>query len=259
MTSLHRALAATLCLAALAPNALPTAALAQSAPKPGVSQQTRSTGTFDFYVRGFRAGILVFAGVESGTSYAVNGRFSTAGLMAMMKKSSYASTVKGTVTHSASGSTFAPSSYQVIADPGPNQRVQSVTYNGNVPQPSVNSPPRGPDPDGVAPSTQGGTIDVLTALYATLGRIPADQACKLALNIFDGTRRARLTLWPTDGSKGALQCGGEYRRVAGYSSEDMARPAFPFTLTYETLPHGMLQANNVVMDSIYGNASLKRR
>ncbi|MDE3028569.1 MAG: DUF3108 domain-containing protein [Paracoccaceae bacterium] len=254
MTSLRRALAATLCLAVLAP-----AALAQGASKPGVSQQTRSTGTFDFYVHGFRAGILVFAGVESGNYYAVNGRFSTAGLMAMIKKSSYASTVKGTVTHSAFDTTFAPSFYQVIADPGPNQRVQSVTYDGNVPQPSVNNPPRGPDPDGVAPSTQAGTIDVLTALYATLSRIPADQACKVALNIFDGTRRARLTLWPTDGSKGTLQCGGEYRRVAGYSAEDMARPAFPFTLTYETLPHGMLQANTVVMDSIYGNASLKRR
>lgn len=235
---------------------LAAAALALMAATPLRAAEVRDSAVFDFYVHGFRAGILVFNGVQSGDYYAVNGRFSTAGVIALVRTVRYDASVTGQVVNG----TYQPQTYVLTSHPGSKTQVQTITYTRGVPQAPVQEPPRSaPDPLALNPATQAGTLDTLTAIYATFRAIPESQACTGTLPLFDGVRRAELKLWPADGPAGTLACNGEYRRVAGYSQKDMERPSFPFRMTYEPADKGMVQVAQIDMDSIYGTASLKRR
>ncbi len=90
--------------------------------------------------------------------------------------------------------------------------------------------------------------------------MPAGQECDLALKLFDGKRSSRLTLGAPQAVDGGVACPGEYRRVAGFSAEDMAeRSRFPFTVYLEPAGDGMMRVREVVMETLYGNARLKRR
>lgn len=230
--------------------------LAATAAAAAASQERHDSAVYDFYVKGFRVGLLVFAGVQAGDYYAVNGRFQTAGLAALVRNIRYDATVRGRILNGH----FRPRRYVLTTNPGKDQKVETITYSHGVPGAPTRVPPRyDPNPLAVNPASQAGSVDTLTAIYATLREMPVAAACKGSITIYDGVRRARLTLWPADGAKGALACGGEYRRVAGYSAADMARPTFPFRMTYSHTSDGQVQVSEIDMDSIYGRASLKRR
>ncbi|MDE3078592.1 MAG: DUF3108 domain-containing protein [Paracoccaceae bacterium] len=242
----RQTIAALSCAALL----LQAAAVRAAAPK-----DLRDYAVYDFYVKGFRAGMLVFAGVQAGDYYAVNGRFSSAGLMSLFRNVTYSATVRGTIA----GGTYRPETYVLTTDAGKDHRVQTITYTNGVPAMPVEAPPHQRPPEALNPATQGGTLDTLTALYATLREMPQSKACNGSLTLFDGTRRAKLTLWPGDGATGTLACAGEYRRVAGYDAKDMEHPVFPFRMTYAPTSNGQVQVTEIDMQSIYGPAKLKRR
>ena len=59
---------------------------------------------------------------------------------------------------------------------------------------------------------------------------------------------------------GGLTCTGEYRRLEGFSAEEMAdKSRFPFSMTYAPLPDGRLRVTEIAMDTIYGKGRLTRR
>jgi hypothetical protein len=97
-------------------------------------------------------------------------------------------------------------------------------------------------------------------MFATLRDVPAGEECNLSLKLFDGKRRSQVTLGAPSPVDGGVACPGEYRRVAGFSADDMAEMSrFPFTVYLEPREGGMMQVREVVMESLYGNARLKRR
>ncbi len=251
----RRHILAAIMIATLLPAGAATAAQKAAAQKTAAQKAIRDEGVFDFYVRGFRVGILVFAGVRTKDYYAVNGRFSTAGLAEIFRSVSYHATVQGRILKGR----LVPQVYKLDVDRGREKVHEEMRYRNGVPGAITRNPPRPPDPLAVAPATQAGTLDTLSAIYATMQRMPAAGACSAEINLYDGTRRARLTLWPADSHGSQMTCGGEYRRVAGYSAKDMAHPAFPFTMRLQPLADGKVQVSDVEMDSIYGKASLKRR
>lgn len=243
----HRPTIAALACAALL---LQPAFVHAAAPK-----EQRDYAVYDFYVKGFRAGMLVFAGVQAGDYYAVNGRFTSAGLLSLFRKISYSAKVRGTIRNGV----YRPERYVLTTQAGKDHRVKTMTYSGDMPHMPVEDPPHSRPPWALKPSTQAGTLDNLTAIYATLREMPQAQACQGSLTLYDGTRRAKLTLWPGDGATGKLACAGEYRRIAGYDAKDMKRPVFSFRMTYTPTTNGKVQVTEIDMQSIYGPAKLKRR
>ena len=72
-------------------------------------------------------------------------------------------------------------------------------------------------------------MDPLTAMFATLRDVAPGQECQVSLKMFDGRRATRLTLGGRQAAGDKVTCAGEYRRVAGFSPEDMAeKTRFPF-------------------------------
>ena len=211
---------------------------------------------FDLVLRGITAGRLTYDGAISGSSYAVAGRLQTAGLAALLKQVRYDATAKGSV----SGSRYTPSGYTEKADTGKRQSESVMAYRRGVPQVTDYKPARTVRDYDIDPATQGGTVDPLTALFATLRDVDAGQECATSLKLFDGRRASRLTTSNRKVAGNNVTCVGEYRRVAGFSPEDMSeKVSFPFTLTYSPAADGKMRVTEVSMDTIYGKGRLVRR
>ncbi len=229
-------------------------AVALAAP-PAAADQTDSA-VFDLSLRGIRAGTLAISGAIQEGSYAAAGKLQSSGIVAMVRKISYDAKVTGRVKNGR----YVPVTYEEDADTGRRQSQSVMAYQDGVPQVKVYNPPRKTRGRDIDPATQGGTVDPLTAAYATLRDVPEAEACQVNLTIFDGKRRSQVRLSGPAVEGGRVTCAGEYRRLEGFSEEDMAEKAsFPFRLIYEPARDGVLRVGEVRMDTIYGKGALKRR
>lgn len=217
----------------------------------------KDSAVFDLTLRGIRAGTLSVSGAIEGRSYSASGVLKTGGVVALLKKVRYDARVSGTVANGR----FVPSRYAEDADTGKRQSQSVMDYKAGVPQVKIYNPPKPPRPDDIDPATQGGTVDPLTAAYAALRDVAPQDACNLQLVMFDGRRRSQVVLAnPRPTPDGGLSCVGEYRRLEGFSAEEMAEKSrFPFTMTYAPLADGRLRVTEIAMDTIYGKGRLTRR
>ena len=238
------------CLAAM------TALVALSPPSHAQSGPVVDNHTFDITLRGLRAATLSIAGEQSGNSYFATGKLESRGLAAMVRKVRYDATVQGR----AKGGRYTPAAYSEKTDTGKRKSSSEMAYRRGVPQPKRLDPPRDPRPEDLNPAKQGGTVDPLTALYATLRDVDAGQECKVALQMFDGRRRSQIALSARKADGDTVTCRGEYRRVAGFSAEDMAeKTRFPFVLTYAPIEAGRMRVVTVTTETLYGTATLTRQ
>lgn len=238
-------------LATLLAMALPAAA------PPAGAQTVQDQAQFDLVMRGITAGSLTFSANQQGEGYSVVGRLASSGLLSLIRRVAYDARAEGMIKDGR----YIPARYAETADTGKRTSESQMDYKGGVPQVRVYNPPREPAAWDVDASTQGGTVDPLTALYATLRDVAPGGECNRALQMFDGRRASQLTLGPPQAvAGGAVTCAGEYRRVAGFPPEDMEeKTSFPFTLTYLPGADGRMQVVEVTMDSLYGKARLIRR
>ncbi|MDP3341365.1 DUF3108 domain-containing protein [Frigidibacter sp.] len=224
-------------------------------PHPAAANQTDSA-VFDLHLRGLRAGTLSIAGAIDGATYAASGKLQSSGVLAAIKKIRYDAKVSGSL----SGTRYTPRTYHETADTGRRQSESVMEYRAGVPQLKVYNPPRKPEDQDIDPATQGGTVDPMTAAYATLRDVPEAEACKLNLTLFDGKRRSQVKLSNPVKQGDRITCAGEYRRLQGFSAEDMAeKTRFPFRLIYRPAQNGVLRVGEVEMDTLYGKGVLKRR
>lgn len=212
--------------------------------------------SFDLVLMGLTAGRLTYEGSVSGGSYAVSGRLQTTGLAALLKQVRYDATARGRVANGV----FAPESYTEEANTGKRRSHSVMGYKRGVPQVTQYQPARKPRSYDIDPASQGGSVDPLTALFATLADVAPGQECRVRLRLFDGRRASLLTTGGRAQAGDRVTCTGEYRRVAGFSPDEMAeKVSFPFTLTYAPQANGTMRVTEVAMQTIYGRGRLVRR
>lgn len=240
----------------LRPALFAAAALAVLASPPAQAQKIADQATFDVSVRGITAGTLSFAGIQDGVGYAVQGRLASSGFAAFVKQVRYDGAARGQLRDGS----YVPSSYTEKADTGRRQSESVMAYVGGVPQVKEYKPARKPKKSDLDPASQAGTVDPLTAMYATLRDVEAGLECALSLKLFDGRRASAVTLSDRRTEGGRVLCTGEYRRVAGFSDEDMAeKTRFPFTLAYEPTGNGRMRVVEITADTLFGPARMTRR
>jgi hypothetical protein len=223
---------------------------------PARAETLRDRAEFSVEVRGITAGTLSFDATQTGARYKVSGTLASGGLAAFLRKVRYDARAEGRIR----GGRYVPSSYVETADTGKRRSEATMGFAGGVPQVKVYKPAREPRPFDIDPATQGGSVDPLTAMYATLRDVAADQACKVDLKLFDGRRASRVTLSDPVAEGERIICRGEYRRVAGFSAEDMAeKTRFAFTVTFAPAAGDRLQATEVAMDTLFGRARMVRQ
>jgi len=235
-----------------------TVALLLCAALPGavLAERIEDKANFDVVIRGISAASLGFSAAEDGGRYAVSGLLKSAGIAAMFRKISYT----GTATGAVSGNRYTPFSYVEQSDNGKKKSTSKMTYSRGVPSAVKYTPARDAREKDVAPASQGGTVDTLTALYAILRDVDAGQECKVSLKMYDGRYVSSIAISKPQAKGDGVVCTGQYRRIAGFKPAEMAeRKTFPFTLTYEPVGNGRMRVTEVAMESIYGKAVMKRR
>lgn len=231
-----------LCAALAAPAAIPVSAQAD-----GVTN-----ARFSVAIRGLTAGSLTIKGKESGSSYSATGVLQSGGLVGLVAKVKYTASSQGSVN----GNSFRPSRYDENADTGKRKSNSKIRYKSGVPIVDDFKP----GPNAVNPSTQKGTVDPMTALYAAFRDVDESEVCKLKVAMFDGKRRSQVQLKSPRAEGDMILCDGEYRRLKGFSAKDMAeKTRFPFNLFYAKTADGRYRVEKVVTQTLYGNAVMKRK
>ena len=234
--------------------ALALAALLLALPAAGQEMDAR----YDLSMRGITAGQIVIRAREAGGAYAVNAAGQPTGLVGALSDYSYSGEAQGRV---ADGRLVAAAYAEREVDDG-KVTTTRMTFRGTTPAEVQIEPPREPRPYDVEPTAQRGVVDTLTGLYAVLRDTDRAGACAQSHDLFDGRRVARLSLGPAEaGADGTIRCRGEYRRVAGYDPEDMARrPATPLTFVYGPAGgEGRVRVVEVRSPSRLGEVVLRRR
>lgn len=231
-------------------------ALTLALPLPALAQEMRQDARFALEIRGITVGELSFAGVETPQAYAVSGTVRTTGLAGMLRKMHYDAKVQG----GRNSPRFAPARYEQSGGIGSKYSEEVVVWSGGLPRIERQNPPKAPREGAADPAQQRGTVDTLTAIYATLRDVAPGGECQANLTLYDGRYRMQLRMSAPQRVEGGVTCNGEYIRVAGFSAEEMAeRTNFPFALHYAPATGGQMRVERVTMDSLYGSARLVRR
>lgn len=205
---------------------------------------------------GLHAGTVRLSGEERGGRYSVALDMRSEGAGATVRRVRFLATSEGRVNNGR----YAPARYEENADTGRRQSRSVMEYSGGVPRITFYEASADHRPDRLDPATQGGTLDPATSLYAILRDQPRAAACTAAVVTFDGRRRSQTRLADPQPDGERIVCRGEYRRLDGFSPEDMAeRTRFPFTLIYEPGPGGLMRVAEVRLRTLYGAAVMKRR
>ena len=217
---------------------------------PTVTLAGSTNALFDVSIRGLKAGTLSIKGTEEGGRYKTTGVLKSGGLVGLIASVKYTAAAQGAV----SGARFQPTRYDENADTGKRQSRTKMTYSGGVPKVVEGST------GDLSPSSQKGTVDPQTAIYAAFRDVSEDQVCKLNVQMFDGKRRSQVKLSSPRADGDRILCNGEYRRLKGFSAEDMAeKTRFPFNLYYTKTADGRYRVERVVTETLYGNAVMTRR
>lgn len=224
---------------------------------PAIAQaEQRDNIAFKFSLSGITAGELKINGAQSGNSYAANGVLATTGLLGALSGMRYDASVQGTYRNGK----YTPTQFDETQNRRKRVVKSQMVFRNGVPVSVTRDPPRAPLAADVDPAKQGGTIDPLTALYAVLRDVPRGEACKLSEFMFDGSKRTQVVLGSPQAKGSDIVCSGEYRRIAGFDADEMAKqPVFRFTLTYTPLSNDQMRVTDIVTDTVLGKGRLTRQ
>ena len=210
--------------------------------------------SFSVHIKRMKVGTLEIHSQQSGKNYKVSGLLKTVGFMKLISNVEYKAETIGKIT----GARFSPANYSEERKEKGNKTSASIAYKDETPEIRKYNPPREKDPKRIDASTQKGTIDPLTALYATLKDVNLKEMCKLELQLFDGKHKSRVKLSSFEKDGDLILCYGEYVRLAGFRPEQMAeKTRFPFNIFYEEISKNTFRIKKVIAETIHGTAVLK--
>ena len=210
---------------------------------------------FDVRFGSARVAQLILAVNETGETYALAGRANSTGLVAIFRSFRFDLAATGR----RNGNAFIAFSYREDVDTGQRASTVSMRWQGGTPVIDARAPDGPIEAWDIEPSAQTGTIDPLSALYSVLRPRPEAELCNLNQAVFDGRRRSQITLGAPRADGATRVCGGAYRRIAGFSPEDMAeRTEFPFTASFVQDAAGQWILQSVDLQSLYGPVRITR-
>ena len=112
----------------------------------------------------------------------------------------------------------------------------------------------------ITPSKQSGTIDLLTSAYLTFRTATPETLFNSKRKMFDGRRLSELSLGKPKISGTTATCGGNYKRLAGFSADKMKKKVnFPFPVRYEQNDDGTYRFQEFTADASIGRIRATRK
>ena len=225
------------------------AALAAGAAQPAQTD----AATYDLSIAGMRLGSVQVSGRQEGARYSAAGRVTPNAVVGAVTGYAFDGRASGTV---AGDGRLIPDRF--VADsssPRAKRRTEIEWRDGAPVRVSVEPPRRRP----ADPSQVVGALDPVSAGFAILRDNPPERICNARFDVFDGSRRSRLSLGEAQARDGGYVCAGVYARVEGESHSLSNQDEYPFTLTFAPNGDGTVRLVRIETQTRLGLAVVTRR
>lgn len=227
-------------------------ALLLAAPTAGRSQG--ADATYDLYISGIKAGRLTMSSELTGDRYTAATDMTSAGVLGVFADFYFRGTSSGRLDGNGG---VVPQQFVARSKSNRAERETRIDWRDGTPVEVSVQPPRDSAPD---PTAQSGTLDPVSALYLLLRDTPRDAVCDKVVEVFDGSRRSRLTLAAPRSEGDQLVCDGRFARLEGEAhSLSSADREYPFSLVYRDTGAGDAKMQRIESPTSFGTAVVERR
>lgn len=203
----------------------------------------------------FRIADLTLTATEDDTRYSAAGTVLRTTLISLIRDFHFDLRVEGR----RNGADFTPDRFFGDLDTGHRQVRVEMHYDRGVPVIDRLAPEEPQRAYSLEAANQGGTVDMLTALFRVARPRPVAELCGWSVDLFDGRRRSRLVLEPARTQDGESRCQGEYRRLAGYAPQDLEDyDHMPFVVTFRPDAAGNWLLTRIDTQTPYGRMRILR-
>jgi hypothetical protein len=211
------------------------------------------TATYALSLAGIPLGEVTLASERSGSDYAAAMSVTPNGLVAAMTSYSFDGRSSGEIDGEGR---LAPLRFTARSSSPRADRRTEIEWRGDVPVRVSVVPPRSSAPD---PASVVGALDPVSAGFALLRENDPDDICDADIEVFDGSRRSRLSVAePVAGERG-LTCSGVYARLEGEAHSLSSQREYPFTLTFVPDGQGQVRLERIETRTRFGLALVSRR
>ncbi len=210
------------------------------------------SANYDFYVSGIKVGTVSLATEESASSYSARAKVGTAGLLGAFLSFTYDGTAQGALGRGGP----VPSLFTATSVTSGKKKTARIDWTNGAPAKVTVNPPRDVKFD---PANLKGSLDPVSAAFAVLRDGPAERMCSKKIDLFDGSRRSRLTVGPRRAEAGGFSCAGSYARLEGEAQSLTPEGETAFTIRFATQSDGTARVRRIETGTSFGTAALERR
>ena len=149
-----------------------------------------------------------------------------------------------------------PSSFKADSSSPRAKRRTVIEWDGATPVRVSVEPPRKHAPD---PARVVGALDPVSAGFALLRDNAPENICAVSVDVFDGSRRSRLTVGEPVAEDGGFVCRGIYARLEGEAHSLSSQAEYPFTLHFAPAGDGLVRIERIETETRFGPAVVSRR
>ena len=99
----------------------------------------------------------------------------------------------------------------------------------------------------------------VSAGFALLRDNSPDAICNTTIDVFDGSRRSRLSVGKPVAAGDGYSCAGTYARLEGEAHSLSSQSEYPFTLTFAPAGVGQVRIERIETRTRFGPAVISRR
>ena len=225
---------------------------------PAFSQNLNEREVFDVSVRGLDIGFIGYIAKNNGSRYSLGFGVRSTGILDLFQNVEIDASANGRVVD---GELF-PYRYEENSILGKKSNRVVIEYENGVPNLVVKEPPIDESKPLLDPLEQVGTLDPLSSLYMIFRSSVRNELCDKEFYLFDGERRARISLGKPTWNGDEAICDCVFVRMAGYSESELeGGKEFPFTISFDQSSEDSLRYKFRQLEgkSRYGSIRIERR
>lgn len=222
---------------------------AASAATPGAPEGS----TFDLAVSGVHVGTVTLQSEEADGRYVAASRIKPSALVGAMTGYAFDGEASGVI---GADGRVAPVRFTAESSSPRAKRRTEIEWEGATPVRVSVEPPRKNAPD---PARVVGALDPVSAGFALLRDAAPEAICDTSVDVFDGSRRSRLSLAEPVAVEGGFTCAGVYARLEGEAHTMSADGSYPFTLVFTPNGGGLVRLERIETRTRFGPAVIRRR
>jgi hypothetical protein len=211
------------------------------------------SAVYSLTLSGIPLGTVTLESRQDGGDYVAGSKITPNGFVSAVTGYSFNGQARGKI--GASGK-VTPLSFEADSRSPRAKRRTEIEWQGDTPVRVSVVPPRNyaPNPDRIV-----GALDPVSAGFALLRDNSAEAICDTSIDVFDGSRRSRLSLGaPVAQEGGAVTCAGVYAKLEGEAHSFSPQGEYPFTLTFVPATEGRMQLERIETQTRFGTAVVAR-